>query len=78
MRKFVIITREDKIEICNKDEIDDMKLSKIPFVVLGYICDSQKFGDRCSTLCYAYRKGVCRARIIKDHDGNLWHLILRL
>lgn len=78
MRKFAIRIRENSIKVCYPDDIEILKDKKVPFEVLGYVCDLQKFGDRCSTLCYAYRHGICRARITKDSDGNLWHVILRL
>ena len=78
MRKFAIRTREDIIKICYQYEIDNLALRKKTFEVLGTVCDSVEFGDRCSTLCYAYRNGVCRARITKDSDGKLWHVMLRL
>ena len=78
MRKFAVRIREDIIKVCYPDDIDSLKAKKVPFQVLGSVCDLQKFGDRCSTLCYAYRNGVCRARITKDSDGKLWHVWLTL
>lgn len=78
MKKVAVRIREDIIRVCYPDDIDSLKAKKVPFQVLGSVCDLQKFEDRCSTLCYAYRNGVCRTRIIKDYDGKLWHVWLKL
>lgn len=59
----------------NSDELGGLIDHSIDFKVLGTVCDDKEFGDRCTTDCPAYRYGVCKAEIIKDSQGNLWHVI---
>lgn len=74
MRKIAVKIHKDIIKVCFPGEIDCLKKGNITFEVLGYVCDFKKFGDKCSTLCYAYRHDNCRAKIIRDYDGNMWHV----
>lgn len=74
MKRIAIRRQGSIIVLDNYDELVELKKRGIVFDVLGYVCDLQEFGDSCSTLCYFYRKGNCKSRVIKDNKGNLWHL----
>lgn len=45
------------------------------FYAIGYICDSNRFQDNCSTDCRHYAQGTCPCTIHRDENGNLWHVL---
>lgn len=42
--------------------------------VIGEICEHRTFGDMCGIWCFHYSHGQCRAKVLKDSDGNRWHV----
>lgn len=68
MHKNIIKVIFPGIEVC-------LKKGDIPFEILGHVCDFREFGDKCNSSCFAYRHRICKARIIKDSDGSMWHII---
>lgn len=44
--------------------------------ILGTVCDSQSFGDNCSTDCPLYRDGRCPSTVMRDFANRLWHVMV--
>lgn len=66
----------DYIGVFNdSDELGGLIDRDIKHTILGRVCDDREYGDRCTTDCPAYARGVCRAINVRDSDGHLWHVL---
>lgn len=53
---------------------DEGDMLQAEYMILGTACEREKFQDRCSTDCLHYRRGTCTCGIIRDSEGQLWHI----
>ena len=74
MKRFAIEIK-GHVDIFNENEFGRLIDNDVDFNVLGTVCDDKKFGDMCSTDCYAFRNGVCRSKLVRDRKGRLWNVI---
>lgn len=73
--KCYAIEIKGQVDIFNDDKLGWLIGNGVDFNVLGTVCDDKKFGDMCTTDCYAFRHGVCRSKLVRDRTGKLWHVI---
>ena len=70
--RYLAIKIRGQVHILNdQDELID---SDVEHETLGEVCDDQEFGDNCNVDCPLFRSGTCTSTLIRDINGELWHL----
>ena len=73
---YLAIEIRGEVHILNdSDELGGLIDRGITHNVLGRVCDNQEFGDNCNTDCLLFRQGTCPSKLIRDINGQLWHVI---
>lgn len=74
--KYLAIEIKGGVHVMNNhDELGGLIDNGIHHRVLGTICDSQNYGDNCTTDCIMYARGTCRAQRVCDINGQFWHVV---
>lgn len=76
MKRYLAVKINGEVFIMNDtDELGGLIDCDVPHETLGEVCDSQEFGDNCNTDCPLFCSGTCRSILMRDKDGQLWHVI---
>lgn len=62
--------------IDNDAELRRLAECGVSMEILGTVCDSQTFGDNCSTDCPLFRDGKCPSTVMRDYTNQLWHVMV--
>lgn len=70
--KYYAIEVHDEIFVMNgSDELGGLIDKDIPHTVIGRVCT-----EGCNTTCLHYRGGTCPCKIMKDIDGEFYHVFV--